>query len=142
MPDITDFPARGRVKQVNGDTIVFAVANTNYELHLKCADGPYAGPVDEPVQGLIHVVARKLWSVPSGGNFIAPIFGPPRTIQGRVKWIAAPSIIVQAGTHFVVDLPAADEAIDLAHGAIEIASLVNVTALPGGTFSLLSPVAR
>jgi hypothetical protein len=142
MPEINDFPARGRIKQVNGDTVVFQPAGTNYEIHLKSSDGPYAGPVDQPIQGLIRVNARKLWTVPSGGNFVAPIFGSPRTIQGRVKWIEAPSIVVQAGTHFVVEVPSADAAIDLANGVIELGSLVNVTAMPGATFALLAAAVK
>lgn len=142
MPDLMDFPARGRIKQVNDGSVVFLPAGTNYELHLKTSDGPYTGPVDQPIQGLIRVTARKLWTVPSGGNFIAPIFGSPRTIQGRVKWLDSQLLVVQAGTNFVVEVPSADAAIDLANGIIELASLVNVTALPGATFSPLTPVVR
>lgn len=142
MADLMDFPARGRIKQVNDGMVVFLPAGTNYELHLKTADGPYTGPVDQPIRGLIRVTARKLWTVPSGGNFIAPIFGNPRTIQGRVKWLDSHLLVVQAGTNFVVELPGSDVAIDLANGVIELASVVNVTALPGATFSPLAPVTR
>lgn len=142
MADQNDFPARGRVSQVNGSTLVFLPAGTNYELHLN-SGAPYSGPVDQPIEAIIKVVARKLWTVPSGGNFIAPIFGQPRTIQGRVKWIGGSQIVVQAGTSFLVDLPAADQAIDLANGVIEVGTMVNVTALPGATFALApAPVSR
>lgn len=136
MASVNDYPARGRVKQSNGDTIVFLPAGTNYELRLKSEGGAYAGPIDTPVEGIIRVTARKIWTVPSGGNFIQPIFGEPRIIQGRVKWLDERLLVIQAGTSFVVQLPQSERAIDLANGAIEASTLVNVTALPGATFDL------
>jgi hypothetical protein len=88
------------------------------------------------VKGIIRVKARKVWTVPSGGNFIAPIFGPPKTIQGRVKAGDAKHLIVHAGCQIYVDLPDEDIVFDLANGAIKIGSIVNVTAFPGATFEL------
>jgi hypothetical protein len=38
-------------------------------------------------------------------------------------------------------MPSTDSVIDLANGAIEVGSLVNVTALPGATIELLTPAA-
>lgn len=128
----TDFPAHGSIKQSAGDKLVFLPVNTNYELHLKSSAS--SNDPDEPVSGLVKVDARKIWTVPSGGNFIAPIFGEPRTIQGRVKWLDESTLVIQAGTNVIVKLPAATSAIDLAHGGIEVGTLVNVTALPGATF--------
>src|SRR5919107_1705119 len=75
--------SRGKITQVRDPAVVFAPSGTNYELHL-AAPG-YDGPVGMLTEGVIRVTARKVWTVPSGGNFVAPIFGPPRTIQGRVK---------------------------------------------------------
>lgn len=139
MADMNDFPARGRVRQVDGDRLIFLPAGTNYELHLKLADGAYTGPIDQPVEGFIRLNARKLWTVPSGGNFVSPIFGPPKIVQGRVKWLDTQHIVVHAGTNFLIEVPFSDDAIDLANGAIEVGSMVNVTA-PGGTFALKQPV--
>jgi hypothetical protein len=138
MPSENDYPARGRIKQVDGSKVIFLPSNTNYELHLATAE-PYAGPVDSPVEGFIRVTARKVWTVPSGGNFTAPIFGEPRTIQGRVKWLDEKTLVVQAGTNFVVEMPASDRAIDLANGDIECGVMVNVTALPGARFEASVP---
>ena len=84
------------------------------------------------------MTARKVWTVPSGGNFIAPIFGPPKTIQGRVKWLDEKTLVVHAGTSFLVELPASDQALDLANGPIEVGAMVNVTASPGATAELLT----
>jgi hypothetical protein len=94
----------------------------------------YAGPVGSLTHGIIRAVARKVWTVPSGGNFIAPIFGSPRTIQGRVRALNETSILMQAGAPIVVDLPADANGIDLANGPIRVGAMVNVTALPGARF--------
>src|SRR5688500_5238187 len=95
--------ARGQVRGTREDLLTFAPHGTNYELHLVAPN--YAGPVGSLTRGVVRVTARKVWTVPSGGNFIAPIFGTPRTIQGRVKALDDRTLVVQAGTPVVVDLP-------------------------------------
>src|SRR6266516_1054420 len=92
--------ARGVVTKTKDGLVVFAPHGTNYELHLVAPN--YAGPVGSQTQGVIRATARKVWTVPSGGNFISPIFGPPRTIQGRVKWLDERTLVVQAGTPIVI----------------------------------------
>ena len=124
--------ARGRVTSTSDGIVVFAPSGTNYELHL-AAPG-YAGPVGSLTEGVVRVTARKVWTVPSGGNFIAPIFGSPRTVQGRVRAVDERSIVVHAGAPIVVDLPDGPALIDLANGPIRVGAMVNVTALPGGRF--------
>lgn len=126
--------ARGKVTQTAGDLVMFAPSETNYVLHLTCPG--YGGPTGVPVRGIIRVQARKAYTVPSGGNFISPIYGPPRTIQGRVRAINGSSIVVQAGTPIHVQLPAEASAVELGNGAIAVGSLVNVVALPGAAFEL------
>jgi hypothetical protein len=130
-----ELAATGKVTAVMDGQVVFNPANTSYELYLKSPS--YAGPLRKPVRGTVRTTARKVWTVPSGGNFIAPIFGPPRIIQGRVRAITARQIVVQAGTLVVVDLPDDDLVYDLACGPITIGTLVNVTALPGASFDLV-----
>lgn len=124
--------ARGRVTRVVNDVAVFAPDGTTYEMHLACPG--YAGPVGVPVVGVIRVTARKAYTVPSGGNFVSPIYGPPKTIQGRVRAVEGNAIVVQAGTRFHVRLPAESSAVELGNGPIAVGSLVNVVALPGATF--------
>ena len=124
--------AKGRVTGTKDGLVVFAPSGTNYELHLACPG--YKGPVGTLTGGIIRAVARKVWTVPSGGNFISPIFGPPRTIQGRVRALDETSIVVQAGAPIVVEVPDEPAVIDLANGPIVVGALVNVTALPGATF--------
>src|SRR5262245_53708696 len=95
MPGPSDFPTRGKVTAVNDGHVVFVPRDTNYEMHLKTTK-PYEGPVNAPVDALIRLSARKVYTVPSGGNFITPIFGPPKIVQGRVRYLDERMIVVQA----------------------------------------------
>jgi len=138
MARTTDFPTRGRVVAKRDDgTIVFKPNGTNYELFLKPI-APFDGPLDEPIDTLLRVSARKVYTVPSGGNFISPIFGPPKILQGRVQLIDGAYVVVHAGANFIVELPAGDSAIDLNSGAIVMGSMMNVVVLPGATLELVS----
>jgi hypothetical protein len=130
----TVITTRGKVTGIAGDVIKFAPSNSNYDLHL--VSPSYAGPLNALVDGVIRVKARKAYTVPSGGNFISPIYGSPRIIQGRVRAVEGNSIVVQASTPIHVDLPAEASAVELANGPIAVGSLVNVVALPGATFQL------
>jgi len=136
MAQISDFPARGRLLLVEAGKVSFQPTATNYELHLQ-VPADFAGPVGALVDGLIRVNGRKVYSVPSGGNFVSPIFGPPKIIQGRVKFADAKQLVVQAGVPIVVELPGDDSAVDLHSGAIGVGMLVNVVALPGAKFELV-----
>ena len=124
--------ARGKVTAAKDGVVHFAPSGTSYELHLR-APG-YAGPVGVLTQGHVRLAARKVWTVPSGGNFIAPIFGTPRTIQGRVRSVDERSIVVHAGVPIVVELPAAESGYDLANGGIAVGVMVNIMAMPGASF--------
>lgn len=113
--------------------VIFQPKGTSYELHLD-AGADHVGPINKPTHGRIRVRARKVYTVPSGGNFIAPILGPPRTIQGRVIGISPTQIVVQAGAPVVIDLPTDQHAIDLGSGPIEEGAVVNAVAFPGARF--------
>jgi hypothetical protein len=124
--------AQGKIKSITGDVLIFAPSNTNYELHL--GSPGHAGPLNVLTRGTVRVIARKAYTVPSGGNFISPIYGSPRTIQGRVRSVQGNEIVVQAGLPIHVTLPGDASAVELGNGAIAVGSLVNVVALPGATF--------
>src|SRR5215204_1183940 len=131
----TAITARGKVTAVKDGLVKFVPYNTAYELHL-AAPG-YAGPMNTLVDGVIRATARKAYTVPSGGNFISPIYGPPKTIQGRVRAVEGNTIVIQAGTSIYVGLPAEASAVEMQRGPIAVGSLVNVVALPGATFELV-----
>ena len=136
MASMNDFPARGKVSAVKDGGIVFLPADSNYELHLDVPGG-YRGPVGQSVEGFIRVQARKVWTVPSGGNFIVPIFGPPRIVQGRVRHIEPGQLVVHATVPFIFTLPQNESALDLPEGPIGLNIMVNVTVLPGASFEWL-----
>jgi hypothetical protein len=122
--------APGKVLSAGDGVVVFNPADTRYELHLAVAS--YDGPIGKPVKAVIYAVARKVYTVPSGGSYITPIFGPPRIIQGMVRQADARSMVVRAGgCPFHVDLPAAEAAIDLDDGPIYLGKMVNVVCEPG-----------
>jgi hypothetical protein len=140
MSSITDFPARGRITAINDDKVTFQPTNSNYEMSLTIPKD-FGGKVGSLVDGVIRVAARKVYTVPSGGNFVSPIFGPPRTIQGRVKYVDQKQLVIQAGVPIVVDLPSEDSAMDLHDGGIGVGSLINVVGLPGARFELVGVAA-
>ena len=137
----TDHLARGKVMAYREGTVVFTPSNTTYELHLACPN--YDGPFNALIEGVIRVDARKAWTVPSGGNFISPIFGPPRTVQGRVMGtLGDGGLILKAGVPMVVHLPDSDRSIELTSGALTVGSLMNATILPGARFEPAAAAAK
>lgn len=140
MASETDFPSRGKVIEVLDDEVIFAPSKTTYELRLRTPKGRYDGPVRELVDVVIRCVARKIYTVSSGGAFVTPIQGPPRLIQGRVRHVEPRYVVLDAGARFLVRFPENDAAIDLATGPIRIGSLVNAPLLPGSTLELLGAV--
>lgn len=137
MPSVTDFPARGKIIAMQESAVVFSPANTNYELRLDARRSLGGLKIGVTIDALIRVSARKIWTVPSGGNFIEPIFGPPRKIQGRVRYLDEDQMVLHCGVPILVSLPADPSAFDLVRGLVKVGGLANVSVLPGGTFELL-----
>jgi hypothetical protein len=137
MPSIKDFPARGVVTEISDGHVIFAPSNTNYLMRLEPTK-PYTGPTGHIISAMIRAKARKVYTVPSGGGFVSPIFGPPKTIQGRALFADSASVVIRAGVPIVVDLPAKDDAIDLEEGPIGAGSIVNAICMGGATFELIS----
>jgi hypothetical protein len=137
MTITTQLAAKGKVLRLleDGSGVVFHPIETNYELHLA---GNYTGPVGRHLYGVAHVKARKIYSVPSGGNFVQPVLGTPRIIQGRVLSLDERHLVVKAGGVFVVELPEGKDTLDLNSGDIRVGTLVNVVAQPGATFEAVS----
>ena len=136
MATATEFAARGKVTGVKNGTVIFSPFNTNYELHLTTAR-PYDGPIGTPILANIRAKARKVYTVPSGGGFISPLFGPPKTIQGRAVHVENGLVVIRAGLLVNVQLPSDDTGLDLSDGPITVGSLVNAVALPGTSFELV-----
>ncbi|MEM8873460.1 MAG: hypothetical protein AAGD32_04295 [Planctomycetota bacterium] len=127
-----DHGTKGKVLSVDGDTLVFAPSGTTYKFHLDAAG--FDGATAKLLKGAVQVKARKMYSVPSGGNFIAPIVGEPRTVQGRVIAGDDRTLVLHAGCTVIVELPRTADAIDLNSGQIETGMIVNVVCVPGAKF--------
>jgi len=139
MPSPSDFKTAGKVIAVKDGAVIFNPRATRYQWELKTSTS-YAGPLNIPVEALLRADARKVYTVPSGGNFVTPITGPPRIVQGRVRYADDRQIVVQANAFFIIDLPPVDTAIDLDNGPIAVNTMVNVVALPGAIFELVVAV--
>lgn len=125
---------KGKVIRVEGDRVVFKPGTTTYEMHLVCPG--YAGPVNEPVELVISAVARKAYTVPSGGLFVSPIMGTPKVLQGRVKDLTDEQITLDCGVLINITLPTIPGSVELARGPIEAGTLVNVILLAGAKAEL------
>ena len=129
------FLARGKVVEAKDSQVVFAPSDTNYQLYLQTAER-YTGPMNQIVEARIRAKARKVYTVPSGGGFITPIFGSPRNFQGRALAVEDRQIVIRASIPITIDLPQNDDAIELENGSISVGAIVNVVAFPGATFEL------
>lgn len=136
MAVANEYPVQGVVRSAGEGKIVLNPAGTTYELHLKL-DSASAVAAATVVRGIIQVQGRKVWTVSSGGNFVTPITGEPRVIQGRVMQADAARLVVQAGMSVIVELPQEPTAYDLVNGPLGVGTLVNITLLPGAAFGLL-----
>src|SRR5690606_17484877 len=114
--------------------------NTTYQIELQTPKGRYDGPVNELVDGVIRANARKMYTVPSGGAWLEPIFGPPRTVQGRVRHVEGRYLVLHCGALFLVRMPEDDTAIDLVNGKFRVGAMANATLHSGATFELLGAV--
>ena len=135
MSTASEWSARGKVTAIKEGKVHFAPSNTNYELHLETAQ-PYSGPIGELITATIRAKARKVYTVPSGGGFISPLFGSPRIIQGRALHVEDDFVVIRAGCPIIVDLPKDDSAVDLDDGSITVGKIVNAVTLPGTKFEL------
>jgi hypothetical protein len=141
MANASEFSARGKVIRQAAGRVVFAPSNTTYEMDLALAGDAYAGPVNVPVAATIRLKARKVYTVPAGGNFITPIQGETRIVQGRVRAVNDRELVLHCGTNVVVELPADEAAIEQSTGPIRVGGMVNAVCLPGAAFELIGTTA-
>ena len=125
--------AKGTLVSVGVGMIVWRPLDTSYEHQLEFT-GDLSAHVGRHGRGRVRVRGRKVYAVASGGNFVQPILGTPRIIQGRVLALDGNVLFVKAGAVFAVELPTGKDTIDLAPGGIAVNSMVNVVAWPGASF--------
>lgn len=105
-------------------------ANTSYDLHL-LPTGPVKAEPGDKVFGTISARARRVDIVPSGGQYVEPVMGRPRRVQGRVVAREGDKIVVDAGVPIHCSLTD-----DRQHAAdFPIGDMVSFDALDGASFT-------
>jgi len=109
--------------------IKFLVPNTSYELHLLPAGEIHAQPGKRLV-GVIRVKARRIDAVGTGGQFVEPVFGRPRRVQGTVIRAESGAVVVDAGVPIHVTPTDERQSPD----QFQPGTLVSMDVLDGATF--------
>jgi hypothetical protein len=136
MGSANDYPAVGKVIEVGEGEATLSPTGSEYELVLCCADAQVKAG-DDRLRVTVHAVAERLWTVPAGGNFVTPIRGTPRVIQGRVICADARQLVVQAGLPVLIDLPREGKDFNLAAGPLAVGARVNVLVQPRAELTVL-----
>jgi len=76
--------------------IKFAVPNSSYELHFRAVGAITAQPGKRLV-GIVRAQALRIDQTDTGGQFIEPVMGRPRRVQGTVIGVKSGAVIVDAG---------------------------------------------
>ncbi len=121
---------RATLLEAHPERLVLALPGTDYRLHLSAA-GPVGAKVGSVVRGRIEVHARRIDVTRAGGQFIDPVYGRPRIIQGRVVETVPESsmIVVRALVPLHVKVRPPQKPADF-----EIGALVNFSVDPGAVF--------
>ena len=109
--------------------IVVGLGSTNYQLHLT-ATAPIAAATGHRVRGVIGLKVWKVDRLVNTGNFIEPIYGRPRRVQGHVAGAIGNSLVVKCcGCLMRCDLPER-----YAAGDFQVGEPLGLDILPGATF--------
>ena len=113
--------------------ITFNVPNTSYELRL-LPTPPLSEIKTQPgkrLLGTIRAQARRIDVVQTGGQYIEPVMGRPRRVQGTVIAISGDAVVVDAG------VPVHCRPTDTRQQAVQfsIGQFVSFDVLDGSTFT-------
>ena len=107
------------VEAIQDNLVTLAAPPTNYRnaFVLKSGNCP-ALTVGERIRGTIHAPAWKVDRVDLGGNYVEPLFGRPRRMQGTILATnpATNELTVQVGYEVTVKLPERYSAADFQPG--------------------------
>lgn len=112
--------------------VVIEFPNTNYELHLLPA-AAITTQLGKRIVGEIHVAARRVDVVETGGKYVEPVIGRPRRVQGRVVAIDAATNTITVDAGMAVHLKLTDTRQQAEQFAL--GSLVSCDVLDGATFT-------
>ncbi|MHB1157081.1 MAG: hypothetical protein ACYC26_09590 [Phycisphaerales bacterium] len=105
---LTADPAVAQMRLVSRDAdhLEMSIPATNYRLRF-AVTSPIRGEIGKRVPGIIRCDVWKVDVVSVGGDYIEPVIGKPRRVQGHVIGHTAEGIIVRVcGTPFLGILPA------------------------------------
>ena len=92
-----------RIEEAGPEGFVVSVPHTDYMLRLHLKSGPkgeerLTAAAGKRVSGVISGQAQKFSRARAGGEFIEPVEGHPRIVQGRVRAtdVSANRVLVQA----------------------------------------------
>src|SRR5690348_1949327 len=96
------------VEAVENGIVTLKVPGSNYRNSFVFHGDPAALAVGGRVRGSIHAPAWKVDRVELGGNYVEPLFGRPRRMQGTILSVnsAKNELTVQVGYEATVKLPA------------------------------------
>jgi hypothetical protein len=110
--------------------ITFLVPNTSYEMHL-LPTGEIKAQVGKRLLGTIRAQARRIDVVQTGGQYVEPVMGRPRRVQGTVIAIAGDSVVVDAG----VAIHCRPTDVRQQAGQFSVGQFVSFDVLDGSTFT-------
>jgi len=128
--------ARGVLEEASASRVVVSFAGTSYLMHLEPERALNVSP-GKRVLGIIKGQARRIDVVRNGGQFVEPVMGRPRIVQGRVAEVnpsanGPGTITVQAPMPIVLKVGVLQRA-----EQFKVGDLVNTHVLPGASFTPL-----
>ena len=99
-------------------TVTLRVPGSNYRNSFVVRGTGAALTPGERVHGTIHAPAWKVDRVEMGGNYVEPLYGRPRRMQGTISAVnpATNELTVQVGYEATVKMPEKYKATDFAPG--------------------------
>jgi hypothetical protein len=106
------------VESVAGNLVTLAVPNTNYRNAFLIRNASTSLRSGERVRGTIHAPAWKVDRVDLGGNYVEPLYGRPRRMQGTILSVSPGTneLTVKVGYEVTVKLPEKYKASDFQPG--------------------------
>lgn len=99
--------AKFQVQQIIGDLVTLKAGVSNYETTFRCRTAAQLPAPGQTTIGTVQAVAWKAERVDLGGNYIEPLVGRPRRMQGQILQVhpETNSLTVQVGYPVTVKLP-------------------------------------
>ncbi|MFM7260019.1 MAG: hypothetical protein ACKO3W_05385, partial [bacterium] len=108
---------RVRLEEATSSDIVVSIPGTEYVLALR-AGGPTSAAPGKRLSGTLSGRAQKFHRATAGGEFIEPVEGHPRIVQGRIREVdpTGNRVLLQAVIPMWVTLETGQSARDFAAG--------------------------